>query len=678
MSGEYNSHNKPFQINLSEFVFGYFEMADAKMKPAVTTVTSTVASTVVVSAVGVSGTMSTVVGTLPSKVVGASKTPVSKKIKAVFTPPNPVMTGTLPGKTTKATPTGKIGTTASVVHMNFATESAMQLIPKLGPKTAEKIVSIRSCTGNIDAPLLKAVFGDKITDDMLMMMDFSPNTSSAMVSTTPVAASAIPTSTVPVAPPTPIVSSLAVHIPSATPFVSHPVPMTPISSTLSPGQVFNKFVSSLPGVPSSPINVSSPTTFPMYSATPGAWYTSGPITCVSSHGPFISAMPMQSNMHPGYAAVPAYPQGYITPGQYPVHGLLPVSDPAIGFHSGYNIPPATSQVPVNVPMASAPTYPASGSVHAQSGSTNVESASTSNRLNQKIPKYGGSTSFAAFKLKFERVAQSLHWSNEECIDYLCLSLTDKAEEFYVLLMESHSDLTYQQIIEKLQWRFGTRELPETAQVRFQHACQNSGETLEEWADRVLTLASRAFKDLPEKFANSQAVTRFCAGLQDKGIAKAASLQRLDSMDKAMEFVRWHQFCDQSMNDTGKQKQSARRVREHDSEVLHTAKEEIKEDMIEKIVEKVTRRLQQSGIGRQSKNNNNDNRRTSSSNVAGGHCYFCGKNGHVKSECRSYLRNIKCHKCGNFGHFKNNCKNTQPLNEKGAGWKADPVSPSKRA
>ena len=43
--------------------------------------------------------------------------------------------------------------------------------------------------------------------------------------------------------------------------------------------------------------------------------------------------------------------------------------------------------------------------------------------------------------------------------------------------------------ESFRKRFGVKELAETAQARFQQATQASGESLEDWADRILTLAT---------------------------------------------------------------------------------------------------------------------------------------------------------------------------------------------
>lgn len=56
---------------------------------------------------------------------------------------------------------------------------------------------------------------------------------------------------------------------------------------------------------------------------------------------------------------------------------------------------------------------------------------------------------------------------------------------------------YQDIMQRLEKRFGFAEIPETAQIKLHTLIQKAEESIEEWADRVLQLASRAFQNLPE-------------------------------------------------------------------------------------------------------------------------------------------------------------------------------------
>ena len=53
---------------------------------------------------------------------------------------------------------------------------------------------------------------------------------------------------------------------------------------------------------------------------------------------------------------------------------------------------------------------------------------------------------------------------------------------------------------------GARELPATLQRCFHVANQEVGESLDDWLDRALTLATTAFCDLPFAYTAEQAVT----------------------------------------------------------------------------------------------------------------------------------------------------------------------------
>jgi hypothetical protein len=83
-------------------------------------------------------------------------------------------------------------------------------------------------------------------------------------------------------------------------------------------------------------------------------------------------------------------------------------------------------------------------------------------------------------------------------------------------------MAYMDLKRKLEKRFGFRELPETAQVQFNNARQTPEELLEDWADRVLSLATRALIDLHETHMYQQVVMRLCQGAADKEAGSYAS------------------------------------------------------------------------------------------------------------------------------------------------------------
>ena len=166
-----------------------------------------------------------------------------------------------------------------------------------------------------------------------------------------------------------------------------------------------------------------------------------------------------------------------------------------------------------------------------------------------LPKgliFDGKSNWFAFKLKFSLYASQLDWTPEDCFNCLCWSLTGKAADFYAILLEQKHTLNYRQLLNKLESRFGAKELPATAQGLFQQATQAPRETLEDWADRIMTLATRAFKDLPEHYSNSQAVVRFCQGLTDKEAGHHVCIQEPKSMEQALNGIKWYQYVHQSM------------------------------------------------------------------------------------------------------------------------------------
>ena len=59
-------------------------------------------------------------------------------------------------------------------------------------------------------------------------------------------------------------------------------------------------------------------------------------------------------------------------------------------------------------------------------------------------------------------------------------------------MEREPGLPYVHVMEKMKKRFGLKEIPETAQVKLSRLRQDQGESVEDWADRVMQLANRAF------------------------------------------------------------------------------------------------------------------------------------------------------------------------------------------
>ena len=89
-----------------------------------------------------------------------------------------------------------------------------------------------------------------------------------------------------------------------------------------------------------------------------------------------------------------------------------------------------------------------------------------------------------------------------------------------MLNEWRGTVPYDELIQRLQERFGARELPVTVEG-FHVAHPEVGKSLDDRSDRALTLSTTAFRDMPYTYAAEQAVAKFFQGLLDKEVDKHA-------------------------------------------------------------------------------------------------------------------------------------------------------------
>jgi hypothetical protein len=76
-------------------------------------------------------------------------------------------------------------------------------------------------------------------------------------------------------------------------------------------------------------------------------------------------------------------------------------------------------------------------------------------------------------------------------------------------------------------------------IQFNNCKQDKHESLEDWVDRVLSLANKAFRELPEAYMNRQATLRFCQGCYDMDAGQHACVQKPQSMEAAIDTLKWY-------------------------------------------------------------------------------------------------------------------------------------------
>ena len=160
-----------------------------------------------------------------------------------------------------------------------------------------------------------------------------------------------------------------------------------------------------------------------------------------------------------------------------------------------------------------------------------------------LPKsitFDGKSSWKAFYAKFNSYANECDWGPKQRKSQLCWCLEGKASEYFALIIDREPDISFASLISKLDKRFALQEHPEVSQMHFQYARQSPDESSVEWADRLLTLASRAFPGLPDDYVNRQIVMRFCLGGYDKEAGQFALNSRPQTIDETLDLVRWYQ------------------------------------------------------------------------------------------------------------------------------------------
>ena len=249
------------------------------------------------------------------------------------------------------------------------------------------------------------------------------------------------------------------------------------------------------------------------------------------------------------------------------------------------------------------------------------------RKHPKALRFDGKTNWLSFKKKFDSYRKVMRWSEEESKDYLMWSLEGKALDFLTITKIDLEKCSFRRIMKRLETRFGVKELTETSKAKFRQAFQKQDESLEDWADRVMTLATPAFVDLPEDHLKKEAIARFCQGCTDKEAAKHACFEQPETMEEALNLVKHHQYISQAVD--GKK---AKREYEASVNAVQSPSEARVEQLIRSALRDFAAKLQESSTSLSSSSETEEKAKKKKSSSQ---CFFCKKFGHFKKDCRVY-------------------------------------------
>ena len=255
------------------------------------------------------------------------------------------------------------------------------------------------------------------------------------------------------------------------------------------------------------------------------------------------------------------------------------------------------------------------------------------RKHPKGLRFNGKSNWRSFKKRFDSYRKVMKWSDTQYKDNLIWSLEDKAIDFFTVSIDFER-YSFRKIMKKLEKRFGVQELTETSRVKFEQAHQEPEESIEDWADRVMTLAIQAFINFSDKYLNREAVVKFCQGCSDKGAAKHACFERPTTMEEALNLVKHHQYIFQATdgNQSRKEILSINSVRclseDHvPDNVEQCSSEKRVEELIAAALQQFAERIQIDSV--QTERIADTKKRKTIQ------CFFCKKFGPMKKECKEY-------------------------------------------
>ena len=161
---------------------------------------------------------------------------------------------------------------------------------------------------------------------------------------------------------------------------------------------------------------------------------------------------------------------------------------------------------------------------------------TDGPLPPKLATFDGKSEWKPYFMQFKHIADKYSWSKKQKLDKLIECLRDKALKYFSTRPESVRE-DFDLLVQKLNQRFGNRDLPHTVRRQLQDVKQNLEETVEEFSERVLELATYGYLNTPENVVEMVAVDSFLKGCQDKKAALFAMEKNPSTIDEAVQHVK---------------------------------------------------------------------------------------------------------------------------------------------
>lgn len=139
-------------------------------------------------------------------------------------------------------------------------------------------------------------------------------------------------------------------------------------------------------------------------------------------------------------------------------------------------------------------------------------------------------------MQFSHIANKYKWDKQQMLDKLIECLRDKALKFVSTRQEAvQKDVDL--LAEKLNQRFGNKNLPHTIRRQLQEIKQLADESIEEFSEKIQEMAADGYINTPEHVIETISVDAFLKGCLDKKAALFAMEKNPSTIDQALQYVK---------------------------------------------------------------------------------------------------------------------------------------------
>ena len=288
-----------------------------------------------------------------------------------------------------------------------------------------------------------------------------------------------------------------------------------------------------------------------------------------------------------------------------------------------------------------------------SSDSDRETTSRMSHRSSALPKLqafdGRATHWESFIFQFENLARSSGWSKMEKLESLQSCLRGKAVSFVRSRSEKVKG-SYRLLVKALEERYGVKELPGVARRQALSMKQEEGESVDDFADKVLNKVTEGFPEVDDEVLQSLAVDAFLRGCKDRSAAFAAAEKNPMRMQDAIKEVR---ASAANLRAFGKSATLTRQLSYSDgASVEEKSADKLSRQQIADVQKLIRDNLE---VSRQSSRDSSgtwSGRKPSGTTSSNRMCFRCGSGEHMIRDCPS--SESLCFHCKQAGHVSKDC------------------------